>query len=173
MPVYMGTALGNKGVQSMLDGVCTYLPAPNEVDVSQLVALNVAAETETKHELVPTNKAPLVALAFKLEESKYGQLTYMRVYQGQIKRGTNLTHVRTGKKVKVPRLVRMHSNEMEVGGGCQSLVTAKLIGWRRKCKISAPARSAPCMASTAPPATPLPTAPCRSPWCASAHTRCV
>ena len=59
----------------------------------------------------PTN--PALALAFKLEDGKYGQLTYMRVYEGTIKRGTPLLNRRTGKIVKVPRIVRMHSDEMQ------------------------------------------------------------
>jgi elongation factor G len=52
-------------------------------------------------------------LAFKLEEGRYGQLTYMRVYLGSLKKAMQIWNVRTGKKIKVPRLVRMHSDEME------------------------------------------------------------
>jgi elongation factor G len=64
-------------------------------------------------ELVPAAAAPLVALAFKLEEGRFGQLTYMRVYQGSLKKGQFIFHGRSGKRIKVPKLVRMHSNEME------------------------------------------------------------
>lgn len=87
-----------------------YLPTPEE---SLALALSVASPSDPPQTLTPTMNAPLVSLAFKLEEGKYGQLTYVRVYQGTLKRGTTVTNVRTGKRVKVPRLVRMHSDEME------------------------------------------------------------
>ncbi|KAG0141478.1 hypothetical protein CROQUDRAFT_663824 [Cronartium quercuum f. sp. fusiforme G11] len=111
-PVFMGSALANKGVQPLLDGICNYLPNPSEV---QSIALDVSNSTKdpTEVEITPTSSAPLVGLAFKLEEGKFGQLTYLRVYQGILKRGNQITNVRTGKRVKVPRLVRMHSDEME------------------------------------------------------------
>ncbi|GMM27646.1 Mef1 protein [Martiniozyma asiatica (nom. inval.)] len=108
-PVFMGSALANKGIQPVLDGVCDYLPDPSEI-------LNTAldlAKDETSVNLVPASTAPAVALAFKLEEGKYGQLTYLRVYQGKLRKGSMITHVKTGKKVKLARLVRMHSEEME------------------------------------------------------------
>lgn len=118
-PVLMGSALANKGVQPVLDAVVDYLPQPNEV-------LNTGLElakdgTESPVNLIPSSNAPFVGLAFKLEEGQYGQLTYIRVYQGKLKKGAYMTHVKTGKKVKVARLVRMHSNDMEdvaeVGAG--------------------------------------------------------
>lgn len=108
-PVLMGSALADKSVQPMLDAVCDYLPNPSEVE--NLALDQRRAEKPVK--LVSYNSLPFVGLAFKLEESNYGQLTYIRVYQGTLKKGLNVFNARTGKKVKVPRIVRMHSNEME------------------------------------------------------------
>jgi elongation factor G len=108
-PVMMGTALGDRSVQPMLDAVCDYLPNPGEVE-------NLALDRSKNEEpvaLIPYNSLPFVGLAFKLEENPYGQLTYIRVYQGSLRKGTHVFNTRTGKKIKVPRIVRMHSNEME------------------------------------------------------------
>ncbi|KAI9807851.1 MAG: Elongation factor G, mitochondrial [Sarcosagium campestre] len=108
-PVFVGSALADKSVQPMLDGVCDYLPNPAEVE-------NLALDRrrdEAPVKLVSYNSLPFVGLAFKLEESNYGQLTYIRVYQGTLRKGLNVYNARSGKKVKVPRIVRMHSNEME------------------------------------------------------------
>ncbi|KAK2809183.1 Elongation factor G, mitochondrial [Emmonsiellopsis sp. PD_5] len=108
-PVFMGSALADKSVQPMLDGVCDYLPNPSEVEN---LALDQKRD-EASVKLVSYNALPFVGLAFKLEESNYGQLTYIRVYQGTLRKGTNVFNARNGKKIKVPRIVRMHSNEME------------------------------------------------------------
>jgi elongation factor G len=109
VPVFMGSAFKNKGVQLLLDGVAHYLPAPVEVENKALDVKNNEAEVV----LACDPAAPLVALAFKLEESRFGQLTYIRVYQGTLKKGMNVVNMSNGKKVKIPRLVRMHSNEMQ------------------------------------------------------------
>ena len=108
-PVLMGSALADKSVQPMLDAVCDYLPNPAEVE--NLALDKRRAEKSVK--LVSYSSLPFVGLAFKLEESNYGQLTYIRVYQGTLKKGLNVFNARTDKKVKIPRIVRMHSNEME------------------------------------------------------------
>ncbi|EPQ65634.1 Bgt-5145 [Blumeria graminis f. sp. tritici] len=108
-PVVMGSALADKSVQPMLDAVCDYLPDPSEVE--NLALDQRRAEAPVK--LTSYNSLPFVGLAFKLEESNFGQLTYVRVYQGTLKKSMNVFNARTDKKVKVPRIVRMHSNEME------------------------------------------------------------
>ncbi|KAF9475039.1 translation elongation factor G [Pholiota conissans] len=110
-PVFMGSAIKNTGVQALLDGVCNYLPNPAETEVLAHDTNQPSGSAQVV--LTPAAEAPLVGLAFKLEEGRFGQLTYMRVYQGTLKKSMQIFNARTGKKVKVPRLVRMHSNEME------------------------------------------------------------
>lgn len=109
VPVFMGSAFKNKGVQPLLDGVISYLPNPTEKDNYALDTAN----NEEKTLLTGSPDDPLLALAFKLEETPFGQLTYMRIYQGTLKKGMFLYNSADGKKIKVPRIVRMHSNEME------------------------------------------------------------
>ncbi|KAJ1841882.1 Elongation factor G, mitochondrial, partial [Coemansia sp. RSA 2708] len=116
-PVLMGSAIKDKGIQSLLNAVIRYLPTPTEVKNTMLDINNNEAELT----VVPHSDQPFVGLAFKLEEGKYGQLTYIRVYQGRLEKGQYAHHVKSGKKVKISRLVRMHSNSMEdvesVGAG--------------------------------------------------------
>ncbi|KAG1334998.1 elongation factor G, mitochondrial [Cocos nucifera] len=109
IPFFMGSAFKNKGVQPLLDGVLNYLPCPIEVEN---YALN-QNKSEEKVLLPGTPVGPFVALAFKLEEGRFGQLTYLRIYEGVIRKGDFMINVNTGKKIKVPRLVRMHADEME------------------------------------------------------------
>lgn len=113
-PVLVGTALKNKGIQPLLDAVLDYLPNPGEVENTALINEHKEEEAQTiLLDAARNDKKPFVGLAFKLEVSKFGQLTYLRCYQGMLKRGENIFNARTGKKVKISRLVRMHSNNME------------------------------------------------------------
>ena len=108
-PVYMGSAYKNKGVQPLLDGVTYLLPAPSEVE-------NVALDMDNNEQPVVLSgdpSKPIIALAFKLEDGQYGQLTYIRAYEGTIEKGATIVNVRNGKKVKVGRVVRMHADQME------------------------------------------------------------
>ena len=109
VPVMMGSAYKNKGVQLLLDGVMRYLPNPNEVENVALDLDNNEAPVVLKAE----ENLPTVALGFKLEDGQYGQLTYVRIYQGSIKKGDELYNSRARKKFKIGRLVRMHANSME------------------------------------------------------------
>jgi elongation factor G len=108
-PVFLGSAYKNKAIQPLLDAVTRYLPNPVEVPNE---ALDLS-KGEEKVILQSDVNAPFVALAFKLEEGRFGQLTYIRVYQGQLKKGDTIVNSRTGRDVRVGRLVRMHSDEME------------------------------------------------------------
>ena len=108
-PVFVGSAYKNKGVQTLLNAVLAYLPSPLDVENS---ALDLD-KNEAQIEIASDPTAPAIALAFKLEDGQYGQLTYIRIYQGTVKKGADLANVRTRKKFKVGRLIRMHANNME------------------------------------------------------------
>ncbi len=108
-PVFLGSAYKNIGVQSLLDAVTRYLPEPNDVK-------NFALDLDNNEKevlLSSSPEGPFIALTFKLEVSRYGQLTYIRIYQGSLKKGDTIFNARTKKKVKAGRLVRMHADEME------------------------------------------------------------
>ncbi|SHO47950.1 elongation factor G [Desulfopila aestuarii] len=123
-PVMMGSAYKNKGVQKLLDAVELFLPCPTDV-TNHALDLNKSEE-----EFAVTNNPadPLVALAFKLEDGRYGQLTYIRTYQGTLTKGDTVYNSRTGKKVKIGRLCRMHSDEMEEIDSCGSGDIVALFG---------------------------------------------
>ncbi len=109
VPVFLGTAYKNKGVQKLLDAVLEYLPAPDDVTN---YAYDVAAG-DKEVPLTHNREDELVAMAFKLDNQVYGQLTYLRIYQGTLRKGTDITNIASGKRVKVGRLIRMHSDSME------------------------------------------------------------
>ncbi len=109
VPVFMGSAYRNKGIPPLLDAVVNYLPNPSDVT-------NTALDLDNDEEevvLVADDEMPTVALAFKLEDGQYGQLTYIRIYQGKIRKGDELYNTRTRRKFRVGRLIRMHADTME------------------------------------------------------------
>ena len=110
-PVFMGSAYKNRGVQLLLDAVIDYLPEPADVTNEGLL-LEDGKEKESFVVLTDSSK-PLVSLAYKLEVSPYGQLTYLRIYQGTLNRGETIVNSRSHERLKVGRLVRMHADSME------------------------------------------------------------
>ncbi len=108
-PVFVGSAFKNKGVQHLLNGVTAYLPDPTQKE-------NIAHDQDNNEEKVvlkSSDKEPFVGLAFKLEDGKYGQLTYMRIYQGTVRKGDFIYNVNLKRRVRIPRVVRMHASEMD------------------------------------------------------------
>jgi elongation factor G len=108
VPVFIGSAYRNKGIQPLLDAVVDYLPNPAEVE-NRAVDLDSGGAERV---LAADPAAKTVALAFKLEDGPYGQLTYIRIYQGSLRKGEDLVNTRSGQKIKVGRLVRMHADTM-------------------------------------------------------------
>jgi elongation factor G len=123
-PVFIGSAYKNNGVQALLDAVERYLPCPTDVE-------NLALDLKDDEKEFPVSnnpEDPLIMLAFKLEDGRYGQLTYVRTYQGEVKKGNTVYNNRTGKKVKIGRLCRMHSDEMQEIDSCGSGDIVALFG---------------------------------------------
>ena len=109
-PVVVGTAFKNKGVQPLLDAVVDYLPSP--LDVPETHGLNPDnGEKIFRH---ADDKQPFSALAFKIMADPFvGQLTFIRVYSGQLKTGDSVLNVRTTKTERIGRLLKMHANKRE------------------------------------------------------------
>jgi len=112
-PVLMGSAYKNRGVQKLLDAVVAWLPCPTDIP-NEAIDLEKSNGPDEVRFILPCDPAGRVAaLAFKLEDGRYGQLTYLRIYSGTISKGDFIYNSRNRDKVKVGRLVRMHSDEME------------------------------------------------------------
>ncbi len=117
-PVMMGTAYRNKGVQELLDAVIRYLPSPLDrdiqaIDLTKTADANYADSKDERVSLTTSAEDPLVAMAFKTVVEQFGQLTYMRIYQGQLVKGDSYVNTRTGKSVRFGRMVRMHADQRE------------------------------------------------------------
>lgn len=110
VPVFCGTALKNKGVQPMLDAVCSYFPAPD--DLPPVKGINPKTEEEDERKLI--DEEPFAALAFKLANDAYvGSLTYLRVYSGKLSSGSYILNANTGEKERISRILRMHADQRE------------------------------------------------------------
>ncbi len=108
VPMLCGSSFKNKGVQTMLDYVCAFLPSP--MDTENIVGSN--PDTEEEEDRKPSEDEPTSALAFKIATDPYvGRLVFFRVYSGKITAGSYVYNPRTGKKERVSRLFQMHSNK--------------------------------------------------------------
>ncbi len=108
-PVMVGTAYRNKGIQSLLDAIVRYLPSPLDREVFAKDLANGGAETP----LANDPDAPLVAMAFKLVEEPFGQVTFMRIYQGTLAKGTFYYNSRQRKRARISRILRVHADQKE------------------------------------------------------------
>ncbi|MGM0620218.1 MAG: elongation factor G [Bacteroidota bacterium] len=108
VPLMCGSAFKNKGVQRLLDAVCSFLPSP--LDKGDITGINPATQKEEKR--TANVDEPMAALAFKIATDPFvGRLAYMRVYSGKIEAGSQVLNIRTGKKERISRLYQMHSNK--------------------------------------------------------------
>src|SRR5690606_683177 len=108
-PVFVGSAYRNKGVQCLLDAVIRYLPSPLDREIKA----NSIKNPDEKMVLEPDPSKPFVGMAFKIVEDPYGQLTFMRLYEGTIEKGSTYINQRTGRKERFGRIVRMHADKRE------------------------------------------------------------
>jgi elongation factor G len=106
--VMCGSAFKNKGVQELLDAVCSYLPSP--LDVPPVMGMN--PDTNEEEERKPIIDGPFSALAFKIATDPFvGRLCFIRAYSGKLEAGSYVKNMRTGKKERISRLMQMHSNK--------------------------------------------------------------
>ncbi|MFO0383728.1 MAG: elongation factor G, partial [Pirellula sp.] len=108
-PVFLGTAFKNKGVQTLLDAIVRYLPSP----LDRQIKAKEHAAPHNEFPLSPDPNGKFVGMAFKIVEDPFGQLTFMRIYQGKISKGEMYINQRTGKKERFSRIVRMHADKRE------------------------------------------------------------
>jgi elongation factor G len=106
-PVYMGSAYKNKGVQLLLDAITRYLPSP----LDRPIKAKNWEHADQAFALEPDPAKPFVGMAFKIVEDPFGQLTFMRIYQGTIQKGETFFNQRTGQKQRFSRIVKMHADK--------------------------------------------------------------
>ena len=109
VPLMMGAAFKNKGIQPLMDAVCDFLPSP--LDRSSFARDHDNDGTEIP--LAADPDAPLVAMVFKIADESFGQLSYLRVYQGRLTKGRKYRNARTNRVLRIGRIVRMHANDRE------------------------------------------------------------
>jgi len=127
IPMMCGSAFKNKGVQTMLDAVCAFLPSPLDVDGIQ----GVNPDTEKPETRQPDADEPFSALVFKITTDKYvGRLAFLRVYSGQLDSGSYVLNTRSGKKERISRLYQMHANKQEQIEGVQAGDIAAAVGFK-------------------------------------------
>ncbi|HBC21508.1 MAG TPA: elongation factor G, partial [Porphyromonadaceae bacterium] len=108
-PMICGSSFKNKGVQTLLDAVCAYLPSPEDAGAVEGHAVGDTEEILTRE---PSPEAPMCALAFKIATDPYvGRLCFFRVYSGNVEAGSYVLNSRSGKKERISRLFQMHSNK--------------------------------------------------------------
>jgi elongation factor G len=108
-PVFLGSAYKNKGVQPLLDAIVRYLPSP----LAHTITAKKWDNPEEKIPLTADPDKPFVGMAFKLVDDPYGQLTFMRIYQGTVKKGDQMVNQRTSQRQRFSRIVRMHADKRE------------------------------------------------------------
>jgi elongation factor G len=126
VPVFCGTALKNKGVQALLDGIVDYLPSPANLPPVEGV---LPGDKEARAERKISDDEPFAALAFKVQTDKHiGKLVYIRVYSGVLKQGTYIYNVTKSKKERVSRILQMHANQREARQAVFTGDIAALVG---------------------------------------------
>ncbi|MFT5832424.1 MAG: elongation factor G [Cognaticolwellia sp.] len=127
IPMMCGSAFKNKGVQTMLDAVCAFLPSPLDIDGIE----GTNPDTEEPEMRQPDADEPFAALVFKITTDKYvGRLAFLRVYSGQLDSGSYILNTRSGKKERISRLYQMHANKQEQIDGVQAGDIAAAVGFK-------------------------------------------
>jgi elongation factor G len=128
-PVLCGSALKNKGVQSLLDAVVDYLPSP--IDIPPMRGFD-PRNPDVEMDMAPADDEPLSALAFKIVTDPYvGRLAYFRVYSGVLKAGESVYNATKGERERIGRLLRMHANQREEVDAIYAGGIAAAVGLKR------------------------------------------